>query len=66
MIQVGQKVRFDAFAAIKQPVERLTAYKVGTVVWINHRHGWFSVQYGEGQRISFKFWEIGKNVTICK
>lgn len=65
MIHVGQKVRFDALAAIKQGVERQTAYTVGTVVWINARHGWFSVQHGNGQRISFFFSEIGKKVTIC-
>ena len=66
MIQVGQKVRFDAFYGIKQSIEKVTAYTVGTVVYVNERHKWFSVQYGENQRTSFKFTEIGQIVTICK
>lgn len=66
MIQVGQKVRFDALSEIKTGVERITAQTVGTVVYINERHKWFSVQYGENQRTSFKFTEIGQNVHICK
>lgn len=66
MIQVGQKVWFDAFYCMKQSVDKVTAYTEGTVVYVNERHKWFSVQYGENQRISFKFYEIGKTVTICK
>lgn len=66
MIQVGQKVRFDAFENIKRSVERIKEITVGTVVYVNERHKWFSVQYGENQRTSFKFTEIGKNVKICK
>ena len=64
MIRVGQKVRFDAFYAMKQSIEMVTAYTVGTVVYINERHKWFSVQYGENQRTSFKFSEIGQVVKI--
>ena len=66
MIQVGQKVRFDAFQHIKSSIDRIKEITVGTVVYINERHKWFSVQYGENQRISFKFCDIGQNVTICK
>lgn len=66
MIQVGQKVRFDALAGIKTNLERIQSRTVGTVVWINERNGWFSVQYGENQRTSFKFSEIGQNVHPCK
>lgn len=66
MIQVGQKVRFDALLGIKQSIEKITADTIGTVVYINEPHNWFSVAYGENQRTSFKFTEIGKNVYICK
>jgi hypothetical protein len=66
MVQVGQKVRFDALYGCKQSIDKVTAYTVGTVVYINERHKWFSVKYGENQRTSFKFTEIGQNVHICK
>lgn len=65
MIQVGQKVRFDALACCKQSVEKVSADTIGTVVYINAPHHWFSVAYGDNQRTSFKFHEIGKNVRIC-
>lgn len=65
-VNVGQMVRFDAMAAIKSSIEKIKADTVGTVVWINERHKWFSVQYGNNQRISFKFSEIGQNVHLCK
>ena len=66
MIQVGQKVRFDAFLHIKCGTEKIREYTVGTVVYVNDRHNWFSVQYGGNQRTSFNFSEIGQIVTICK
>ena len=65
-VNVGQKVRFDALAACKSSIEKVKADTIGTVVYINKRHKWFSVQYGENQRISFKFFEIGQNVHLCK
>lgn len=65
-VSVGQRVRFDALAAVKSSIEKIKEDTVGTVVYINERHKWFSVQYGENQRISFKFSEIGQNVYICK
>lgn len=66
MVRLGQKVEFDALFCVKTSIERVEAPTVGTVVYINKRHNWFSVQYGENQRTSFKFTEIGQNVTICK
>lgn len=66
MIRIGQKVKFDALHCVKQSIEKTIAPTVGTVVFINARHNWFSVQYGENQRTSFKFSEIGQNVHICK
>ena len=65
-VNVGQRVRFDALAAVNSSIEKINADTVGTVVWINAPHKWFSVQYGENQRISFKFSEIGQNVHLCK
>lgn len=66
MIQVGQKVRFDALSGIRQSVEKVTAPTVGTVVYVNERHNWFSVLHSGNQRASFKFHEIGEIVYICK
>ena len=66
MIQVGQKVRFNPFTANRDSVQKIEIRTTGTVVWINERHQWFSVQYGENQRTSFKFSEIGQNVHLCK
>ena len=66
MIQVGQKVRFDALYGVKQSIEKVSAPTVGTVAYVNEPHKWFSVQYGENQRTSFKFFEIGQNVYLCK
>ena len=66
MIQVGQKVRFDALYGCKQSIDKITAYTIGTVVYVNEPHKCFSVQYGDDQRTSFKFTEIGQNVTLCK
>ena len=63
MIQVGQKVRFDPLAAIRSQKET-SEYITGTVVFVNEPHKWFSVQYGESERASFKFYEIGQKVHI--
>jgi len=66
MIHVGQRVRFDALAACKCSIEKTRADTIGTVVYINERHKWFSVHHSGNQRISFKFSEIGQNVYLCK
>ena len=66
MIQVGQKVRFDALYGCKQSIEKITAFTIGTVVYVNEPHKWFSVRYGGNQRTSFKFTEIGQEVKLCK
>ncbi len=66
MISIGQRVRFDAFAAVKNSVEKAKADTTGTVVFINERHNWFSVEHSGNQRISFMFSEIGQNVFLCK
>lgn len=66
MIQVGQRVRFDALAACRNGCDAITADTVGVVAYVNERHKWFSVKHSENQRISFKFSEVGQNVHICK
>ena len=63
-VNVGQRVRFDALAACKNSIEKVMADTIGTVVYINERHNWFSVQYGD-LRTSFKFCDIGDSVHIC-
>lgn len=64
MIHVGQRVQFDAFATIKSGVDKIKVNTIGTVVYINAPHDWFSVQYGDNQRTSFKFSQVGKDVIV--
>ena len=66
MIELGQRVRFDALEACKNGTDRIVANTVGVIVYINEQHKWFSVKHSGNQRISFKFCEIGQNVHICK
>ena len=68
-IEAGQKVRFDPFLDIKGFASELNRGKkvTGTVVYVNHPHNWFSVEFGEHkQRISFNYSDIGKTVRLCK
>lgn len=70
-VHIGDKVRFDVFKDA-----RSTGFKncgelivVGTVVYINEEHRWFSAEYeleGTKQRLSFKFDQVGDCVTIVK
>lgn len=66
MIQIGQKVRFDPFeTAVGYGVEAVRGVVTGTVAEVYPRHKWFSVEYGNPkQRISFKFCDVGKSVTV--
>ena len=67
MIKVGTKVKFDAFCEFSsQGNIRAHLYTTGTVVFVNAKHKWFSVSYGDPKmRTSFKFCDIGKVVRIC-
>lgn len=68
MVEVGQKVKFDPFASITcHGIAELQGENVtGTVVMVNNKHNWFSVEYGkQKQRISFNFCDIGKAVKVC-
>lgn len=65
MIKVGDKVKFDAFESIRGDIVRIRLVTVGTVVYINEKHGWFSVAYGNPEaRTSYKMCDIGKAVMI--
>ena len=67
MIRVGQKVKFDAFGHMSQEsIMKEHLFVVGTVVYVNEKHKWFSVEYGAPvSRDSFQFADIGKVVEVC-
>lgn len=67
MIEVGQQVRFDAFKEYSGFCSTLHDREAhGVVVYINHPHKWFTVEFGNPkQRTAFKFSQIGKDVTLC-
>lgn len=67
MIQLGQKVKFDPFGELTGfgSEDHKGNYVTGTVVYVNVRNKWFSVEYGNPKaRTSFKFCDIGKEVKI--
>lgn len=67
MVTVDDKVRFDPFATMTgfASEDNRGKFVTGTVVGVNYRNKWFSVEYGEpAMRTSFKFDEIGKEVTV--
>lgn len=70
MVIVGDTVIFDPFEAVTGFASEDNKGKLvtGTVVIVNYTNKWFSVEYecgGTKQRISFKFCDIGKAVTVC-
>lgn len=70
--QVGQKCRFDPYQETGGmggllPTERGGKFGMvtGEIIYVNLPHKWFLAQYGEeSKRISFKFCDIGKLVTV--
>jgi hypothetical protein len=65
MIEVGQKVKFDLFEGINPPgLTPIHSEKIGTVIEVYEDHRWFSVEYDNGCRISFKFDDIGTAAII--
>ena len=72
MIGQGMKVRFIPAtlpSGIFTPAEKKKATIVGTVVYINWEHRYFTAEYDCGetkQYESFKFCDIDENVHICK
>lgn len=67
IIEVGQKVRFDPFQEITGfGSESNRGLVTGTVIAVYEDHRWFLCEYGEHkQKIGFKFYQIGEDVTIC-
>lgn len=64
-VTIGSRVRFDSMEDLKQSVEKTKNIVTGTVVYINRKHRWFSVEYGElKQRVSFLFSDIGKKAQM--
>jgi hypothetical protein len=66
MIVIGDRVRFDPFQYDKgQDINFYRKSIPGEVVEVNYKHKWFSVEYGcPAMRTSFKFCDIGKDVTV--
>lgn len=64
-MRVGQKVRFDPFADAKcADVSAIRGTVTGTIVAIYPKHHWFSVVWGNNQRTSFSFNDVGSVVTL--
>jgi hypothetical protein len=65
-VEIGSKVRFDPLSCLAcSSVSDIREEKVtGTVSYINHRHKWFLVEYGE-LRTCFKFSDVGLAVIVC-
>ena len=66
-VDEGVKVRFNPFAYIQSfgSSDVKGREVTGTVVYVNRPHKWFSVEYGNGLRASFKFFEVGQVVFVC-
>lgn len=67
IVKVGQTVEFDpmahliGFGAIGYKGNLVK----GTIVMVNYKNGWFSVEYGNPKaRTSFNFADVGDGVTI--
>lgn len=66
MIEVGQKVKYDPFEAMSYlGVGEIRKPVVGTVIYVNHKRGWFTAE-NDGIRTTFRFTDIGKDVRIVK
>ena len=59
-VEIGMTATFDPFLDVcGYAVAECRHMTRGTVVYVNDAHHWFSVVYGQGQRTSFNFDEIG-------
>lgn len=68
-LEEGMKVRFSPFLehTYAPGVDLLKLEKAtGTITYINWPHRWFSVTYGNNQRISFLFSDIGVKCKLIK
>ena len=67
MVFVNDRVRFDPFKGISGFASDSSRgkYVIGTVVYVNYGHKWFSVEYGcPAMRTSFNFADIGRVVKV--
>lgn len=67
MVTVGQYVEFDPLGHIDGCGAEYFKGDViiGEVVYVNYKHRWFSVEYGENNaKTSFNFADIGTAVTV--
>lgn len=64
----GRLCRFDPFEFHRAYGICVLRRKVeGTVTYVNRKHGWFSVEWRDGectQRISFRLSDIGQKVKM--
>lgn len=68
MVICGDMVEFDPFGEVTgfASDDYRGNIVTGTVVFVNYKNEWFSVEYGNPKmRTSFKFCDIGKAVKIC-
>ena len=64
-IAPGRKVKFDPFeTACGYGIDACRGIVTGTIVKVYPEHKWFSVAYGNKQRISFKFCDVGERVKL--
>lgn len=61
----GRKVQFDPFETVcGYGVEEIRGPVTGVIVAVYQKHEWFSVAYGNNQRTSFLFSDIGERVKF--
>lgn len=63
---LGRAVRFVLCESLSgYGVEVVRRAVTGTIVFVNEKHKWFSVEYGDlKMRTSFRFSQIGENVKV--
>lgn len=65
-IKPGAKVTFKSISGLG--LTNITAPDTdveGTITYVNHKHNWFSVEYGDRKaKTSFNFGDIGHTVMI--
>ena len=70
-VKVGDLVRFNPFHGIHIVGLSSSPHvdRIGQVVEVHEKHGWFAVKYilgGTWQRVSFNFPDIGRNVFVVR
>lgn len=65
-VKEGQMVSFDPFEHMECSGSLMIhSTATGRVKKVYDGHRWFSVEYGNRQRISFHFCDVGKTVSVC-